>query len=216
MSASSDVRAVEELGRDLSRLLGGGTLPPEAEEALRSLIALSGRLASDKAGMAATIAAQEARVAELAAQVAALTAQIVQLQRDLYGSRSERRSDGADGSDDNEGADGKDGRRGGRPGRRKERGEAFNDTGLRFNGQAPVIDITVTPPEIEGLSEDDYEVVSERIHCRLAALECRHVVIRYRHVTVKIRETGALAGAAAISTKPPGLPAVRPNRRRQP
>ena len=197
MSASSDVRAVEELGRDLSRLLGGGTLPPEAEEALRSLIALSGRLASDKAGMAATIAAQEARVAELAAQVAALTAQIVQLQRDLYGSRSERRSDGADGSDDNEGADGKDGRRGGRPGRRKERGEAFNDTGLRFNGQAPVIDITVTPPEIEGLSEDDYEVVSERIHCRLAALECRHVVIRYRHVTVKIRETGALAGAPA-------------------
>ena len=143
MSASSDARAVEELGRDLSRLLGGGTLPPEAEEALRSLIALSGRLASDKAGMAATIAAQEARVAELAAQVAALTAQIVQLQRDLYGSRSERRSDGADGSDDNEGADGKDGRRGGRPGRRKERGEAFNDTGLRFNGQAPVIDITV-------------------------------------------------------------------------
>ena len=92
------------------------------------------------------------------------------------------------------GADGKDGRGGGRPGRRKERGDAVNDTGLRFNGQAPVIDIAVTPPEIEGLSVDDYEVVSERVHCRLAALECRHVVIRYRHVTVKIRETGALGG----------------------
>ena len=60
-----------------------------------------------------------------------------------------------------------------------------------------MIDIAVTPPEIEGLSVDDYEVVSERVHCRLAALECRHVVIRYRHVTVKIRETGALAGAPA-------------------
>ena len=59
MSAPSDVGAVEELGRDLSRLLGDGALPPEAEEALRSLIALSRRLASDKAGMAATIAAQE-------------------------------------------------------------------------------------------------------------------------------------------------------------
>ena len=61
-------------------------------------------------------------------------------------------------------------------------GHALNDTGLRFNGQAPVIDIAVTPPEIEGLSEDDYEVVSERVHCRLAALECRHVVIRYRNL----------------------------------
>ena len=197
MSAPSDVGAVEELGRDLSRLLGDGALPPEAEEALRSLIALSRRLASDKAGMAATIAAQEGQIAALAAQAAALTAQIAQLQRDLYGSRSERRGDGADGSDDDEGADGKDGRGGGRPGRRKERGDAVNDTGLRFNGQAPVIDIAVTPPEIEGLSVDDYEVVSERVHCRLAALECRHVVIRYRHVTVKIRETGALAGAPA-------------------
>ena len=60
-----------------------------------------------------------------------------------------------------------------------------------------MIDITVTPPAIEGLAEDDYEVVSERIHCRLAALECRHVVIRYRHVKVKLRETGALVGAPA-------------------
>ena len=197
MSAPSDARAVEALGRDLSRLIGDGTLPPEAEEALRSLIALAERLASDNARMAVTIAAQEGRIAELAAQVAALTAQIVQLQRDLYGSRSERRREGEDGSDDDRGADGKDRRRGGRPGRKKERGDAVNDTGLRFNENAPVIDIAVTPPEIEGLSEDDYEVVSERVHCRLAALEWRHVVIRYRHLTVKIRETGALAGAPA-------------------
>ncbi len=210
MSASSDVRAVEALGRDLSRWLGDGTPPPEAEEALRSLIALSGRLASDKAGMTATIAAQEGQIAGLAARIAALTAQIAQLQRDLYGSRSERRKEGGDGSGSDDGADGKDGRRGGRPGRGKERGDAVNDTGLRFNDQVrsqsgatdrlvrgPVIDITVTPPAIEGLSEDDYEVVSERVHCRLAAIECRHVVIRYRHVKVKIRETGALVGAPA-------------------
>ena len=58
-------------------------------------------------------------------------------------------------------------RRGGRPGRKKERGDAVNGTGLRFNENAPVIDIAVTPPEIEGLSEDDYELVSERVHCRL-------------------------------------------------
>ena len=197
MSVSCDVRAVEALGRDLSRLLGAGVLAPEAEEALRSLIALSGRLASDKAAMAATIAAQERQLAELAGQIATLTTQIVQLQRGLYGSRSEERKKGGDGSDGNEEGNGKAAHRGGRPGRTKQRGDAVNDTGLRFNANAPVIDITVTPPEIEGLSEDDYEVVSERVHCRLATIECRHVVMRYRHLKVKLRETGALVGAPA-------------------
>ena len=82
-------------------------------------------------------------------------------------------------------------------GRTKQRGDAVNDTGLRFNDKAPVIDITVTPPEIEGLSEDDYDVVAQRVHCRLATIECRHVVIRYHYVKVKIRETGALLCAPA-------------------
>lgn len=191
MSAPSDAGAVEELGRDLSRLLGDGTLAPEAGEALRSLIALSGRLASDKAGMAATIAAQEGQIAELAAQVAALTAQIARLQRDLHGSRSERNREGGDGSDAG------DTRPGGKPGRRKQRGDSVSDTGLRFSGRAPVIDITVTPPGIEGLPEDACEVISERVHCRLATLDFRHVVLRYRHLKVKIRATGTLVGAPA-------------------
>ena len=197
MSASPDVRAVEELGRDLSRLIGDGTLPPEAGEALRSLVDLSGRLASDNTTMAATITAQEARIAELAAQGAALAAQVAQLQRDLYGSRSERNKAGGDGSDGKEGSGARDSRPGGKPGRKKDRGDAVSDTGLRFSADAPVIDITVTPPGIEGLSEDDYEVISERVHCRVAALDWRHVVIRYHHLKVKIRETGALVGAPA-------------------
>ena len=185
-------RDVETLGRDLTLRLGDGTLsPPEAEEALRSLIGLSSRLAALHADLAETIAAQEARTAELAAQLAALTAQIARLQRDLYGSRSERSKEGGDGSD------ARDARPGGKPGRRKERGDSVNGTGLRFDGNAPVIDITVTPPEIEGLAEDGYEVISERVHCRVAALDWRHVVIRYRHLKVKIRETGALVGAPA-------------------
>ena len=197
MSASSDVRAVEELGRDLSRLIGDGTLPPKAGKSLGSLIELAGRLASDNATMSATITAQERQIAELAAQLAALTAQIAQLQRDLYGSRSERNKAGGDGSDGKEGSGARDKRPGGKPGRRKDRGDSVNGTGLRFTGNAPVIDITVTPPEIEGLPEDGYEVISERVHCRVAALDWRHVVIRYRHLKVKIRETGALVGAPA-------------------
>ncbi|MDE0240911.1 MAG: hypothetical protein OXQ84_12070 [bacterium] len=57
MNASPDARAVDELGRDLTRLHCCGTLPGEDAEALSSLIALAGRLAADKAAMAATIAA---------------------------------------------------------------------------------------------------------------------------------------------------------------
>ncbi len=202
MRAPSDAGAVEALGRDLSRLLGGGAVAPEAEGALQSLIALAGRLASDKAAMAAMIAAQEARIAELAAQLAALTARIAQLQRDLYGSRSEWRREDGDGSDGDVAAGGKDGRRGGRPGRKEERGDAVNDTGLRFNGQAPVIDIAVTPPEIAGLSEDDYEVVSERVHCRLADRRSRALQRRLKRA--KLRHQDACFEKINL-TRPRGL-----------
>ena len=223
--AAGLARDVETLGRDLSHWLGNDALPPEAAEAFRLLIDLSGRLAAlhgelaatiaaqaghtaelaatiatqeeHTAELAATIAAQEKQIGELVAQIAALTGQIARLQRDLYGSRSEKRKAGGNGSDGQQGPDGQDSRRGGKPGRRKDRGDALNDTGLRFNDQAPVIDITVMPPEIEGLSEDDYEVISERVHCRLATLEFKHVVIRYHHIKVKIRETGTLVSAPA-------------------
>ena len=200
MSASPDVRDVEALGRELSGLIGTGALAPEAEEALGSLIGLSRRLEADKAEMAATVAAQEGRIAELVAQIAALTHQVAQLQRDLHGSRSEKRKEGGNGAEDANGsehADGGNRHRGGKPGRTKDRGDAVNGTGLRFSADAPVIDITVAPPGIEGLSEDEYEVISERVHCRLATIDWRHVVIRYRHLKVKIRETGALASAPA-------------------
>ena len=100
MSASPDVRDVEALGRELSGLIGTGALAPEAEEALGSLIGLSRRLEADKAGMAATVAAQEGRIAELVAQIAALTHQVAQLQRDLHGSRSEKRKEGGNGAED--------------------------------------------------------------------------------------------------------------------
>ena len=40
-------------------------------------------------------------------------------------------------------------------------------------------------------------MISERVHCRVAALDWRHVVIRYRYLKVKIRETGALVSAPA-------------------
>ncbi len=190
-TASPDAAGgIGELGRELSRWLGTGALPPEAEGPLRSPGGLSGL-------QAATVAAQEGRIAELLAQVAALTAQVARLERDLYGPRSERHGKGSDAPSGQDGQDSDGSRRGGRPGRRKERGDSVGDAGLRFSGKAPVPGITVTPPEVDGLPEDGYEVVSERVHCRLAAVEFRHVVIRYRYLTVKVRGSDRPVSAPA-------------------
>ena len=191
--AAGLARDVETLGRDLGAWLGKNRLPPEADEALRSLIERSGRLAALQGELAATIAAQESGLADLVAQVTALSAQVVRLERTLYGSRSEKKKDSAEG--DASGAETR--RRGGKPGRRKERGDAVSDSGLRFNDKAPVVDITVMPPEAEGLSPEDYEIVSERVMSRIAALDYRHVVLRHHYVTIKLRESGALVGAPA-------------------
>ncbi len=218
--AAGLARDVETLGRDLVAWLEDSRLPPEAAAALRSLIERSGRLTAlqgelaatiaaqegHTAGLAATIAAreeqvaeltaiiaaQERQLAELAAQVTALSTQLARLQRDLHGARSERRPHGDAAGDGREPA-----RRGGKPGRTKQRGDAVNDTGLRFSDKAPVVDITVTPDEIEGLSQDDYEVIGERVMSRLAMLEHRHVVIRYRYIKARIRGSGALVSAPA-------------------
>ncbi len=189
-TASPDAGGIGGLGRELSRWLGTGALPPEAEEPLRSLVELSGL-------QAATVAAQEGRIAGLLAQVAALTAQVARLERDLYGPRSERHGKGSDAPSGQDGQDSDGSRGGGKPGRRKERGDSVGDAGLRFSGKAPVLDITVTPPEVDGLPEDGYEVVGDRVHCRLAAVEFRHVVIRYRYLTVKVRGTDRPVSAPA-------------------
>ena len=146
-TASPDAGGIGGLGRELSRWLGTGALPPEAEEPLRSLVELSGL-------QAATVAAQEGRIAGLLAQVAALTAQVARLERDLYGPRSERHGKGSDAPSGQDGQDSDGSRGGGKPGRRKERGDSVGDAGLRFSGKAPVLDITVTPPEVDGLPED--------------------------------------------------------------
>ena len=193
--AAGLARDVETLGRDLGAWLGKNHLPPEAAEALRSLIDRSGRLAALQGDLAATISAHEGKLADLVAQVTALSAQIVRLERTLYGSRSEKKKDSAQGTDDASAADTR--RRGGKPGRRKERGDALSDTGLRFNDKAPVVDITVMPPESEGLSPENYDIVSERVMSRIATLDYRHVVLRHHHVTIKLHESGALVGAPA-------------------
>ncbi len=126
-TASPDAGGIGGPGRELSRWLGTGALPPEAEEPLRSPGGLSGL-------QAATAAAREGRTAGPLAQVAALTAQVARLERDLYGPRPERHGKGSDAPS---GQDGQGSRGDGRPGRRRERGDSVGDAGLRPAARLP-------------------------------------------------------------------------------
>ena len=49
-----------------------------------------------------------------------------------------------------------------------------------------MIDIDVMPPEIEGLAEGEYDIISERVCCKLASVPIRHVVLRYHYKKAKI------------------------------
>ncbi len=190
-------RDIKTLGEELTRSVALSQLPPQAAEGLRSLIDKSGQVAALTVEMEARNRAQEEKIAAMAATIDTLSAQIARLERSLHGPRSERKRS-KEGTDETDGGTATGMRRGGgKPGRRKDRGDAVTDTGLRYTDQAPVVDITVMPPQVEGLSKDDYDIVSERVHSRIATVDYRHIVIRYHHVTVKIRETGALAGAPA-------------------
>ena len=170
MTPSSDplVGRIEALSGKAAGWLDDDSLPPEVTETIRSLIDLTRQLA-------AVNAAQQEKIAELAATVAVLSTQIANLQRTLYGSRSEKRranTDDADNSgdfglDDKPGAtDDNDSRRGGKRGRKKKRSDAVNDAGLRYTDKAPVVDVTIMPPQVKGLSEDAYDIISERVRPR--------------------------------------------------
>ena len=189
MSAAAGPGRIEELDRQLPDLI----LAPQDEAALRSLIELARQLA-------ATITAQEAQIAGMAGQIATLADQIARMQRELYGSRSEKRGeDAAAGEGGAQGKDKPEGRRrpGGKPGRRKDRSGSVNEAGLRYGPEAVVIDIDVMPPQVEGLSADEYEIISERACSKLATVPVRHAVIRYHYKKVRLKRTGVLISPPA-------------------
>ncbi len=168
----------------------------------------------------AIIDALQGKLTEEAAKVSALRDQVARYERQQYGRRSEKRinsgaasntgtasdggsSDGGsaggaspDAGEDEPQAERKP--RGGVKGRKKDRDGSVNGAGLRFGPEATVIDIDVMPPEIEGLAEDDYDIISERVCCKLASVPIRHVVLRYHYKKAKIRSSSALACAPAV------------------
>lgn len=51
---------------------------------------------------------------------------------------------------------------------KKKRGNAFNDSGLRFDESVPVKEIRIIPDELKGPDADQYEVIGEHKTFRLA------------------------------------------------
>ena len=216
----SDPDAVRQrldgLHAEFAGLSGGGLLRGVAS-LFRELFGLAGTLS-------ALVGSLQDKLTEEVAKNSALRDQLARYERQQYGQRSEKRrnagassdggaSDGAASPDAGEDepeaekttekkgeAEKKAGKKpqGGVNGRKKDRGDAVNGAGLRFGPDATVIDIDVMPPEIDGLAADEFELISERVCCKLASVPIRHVVLRYHYKKAKIMSSGALVCAPAV------------------
>lgn len=72
------------------------------------------------------------------------------------------------------------------------------DSGLRFDeNTVPMEVIEVPNPELEGLREDEFEIVSEKTTYRLAQRPGSYVVLKYVRKTVKLKKEETLSTPAA-------------------
>jgi transposase len=85
--------------------------------------------------------------------------------------------------------------------RKQQPRELPDDSGLRFDDSVPVETIEVPNPELEGLSEDDYTEVTDKVTYRLAQRPGSYVVLKIVRKTVKRKDTQELSC-------PPAPPAV--------
>jgi transposase len=70
--------------------------------------------------------------------------------------------------------------------------ECVNDSGLRFTADVPVEVIALPAPELQGPDADQYEVISTKTIHRLAQRPASYVVLRYELPVVKRKSTGKL------------------------
>lgn len=81
--------------------------------------------------------------------------------------------------------------------RRKARGDAVNESGLRFDDTVPVTTIEVRDPAVESIPASERVVVGEKVTHRLAQRPASYEVLRYVRPVVKRRDTGGLVAARA-------------------
>ena len=79
------------------------------------------------------------------------------------------------------------------PKRRPE--DCVTDSGLRFDASVPMKSIRLSPHEIEGLDEDQYEIIGIEKTYRLAQRPASSVVLCYERPVVKLKENGSLCRA---------------------
>jgi transposase len=78
--------------------------------------------------------------------------------------------------------------------RRSKSGEDRSDEeALRFDPSVPVEEILVLDPEMEGENLEDYELVGEKVTCRLAQRPGSYVVLRYVRKVYKRKEDEAFS-----------------------
>lgn len=76
-----------------------------------------------------------------------------------------------------------------------------DDSGLRFDKSVPVKEIILPNPELEGLSAEDYEEVTEKVTYRLAQRPGSYVVLKFVRKEVKIKDKQKLS----CPTAPPAV-----------
>ncbi len=69
--------------------------------------------------------------------------------------------------------------------KRKTRSTDGDDQNLFFDESVPVEEIKVDNPEVEGLSEDEYEVIGQKTSCRLAQRPGVYVILKYVRDVIK-------------------------------
>ena len=72
---------------------------------------------------------------------------------------------------------------------------AENESRLKFDSSVPVEVIHVPNPATEGLSPDEYEIISEEVAYKLSQRPGAYVVLKYVRPVVKIKATGKLETA---------------------
>ncbi|MBV1877644.1 MAG: IS66 family transposase [Pseudomonadales bacterium] len=155
-------------------------------------------------------AATAGQVQVLESQVENLKRQVAWFQKQMFGSKSERRL-----ADENPDQLLLDGLLGEAPktapvpletityqrgkASKKRGSDCVTDSGLRFDETVPVEVIEVASPELSGPDADQYEVIGNKSVHRLAQRPASYVVLRYDHKVIKRKDSKAV-----INTLVPG------------
>lgn len=76
---------------------------------------------------------------------------------------------------------------------KKQRPEdCVTDAGLRFSDEVPVEVIRITPPELQGDNAKDYEIIDTKISRKLAQQPASYVVLQYETPVIKHKATQAI------------------------